>query len=211
MPAALDLRGRVFGRWTVIRRMPRPQQRYWLCECSCPLKTRRGVFSSSLMLGHSSSCGCIRLEEDWVGTKTHGLTGTPRYVLWQSMMKRCNTPTCKEYPNYGGRGIKVCKRWLKFENFNRDLPPRPSAQHSLERVNNARGYSAKNVKWATRQEQNRNTRVNIFIRVKGKRMLLIEAAELYGLKYQTVYMRLWRGEGGADLVRPLGSKRNPQK
>lgn len=82
----------------------------------------------------------------------------PEYRAWTGLRYRCNNPNCPEYPSYGGRGIKVCKRWDSFENFLDDMGPRPGAGFSIERINNNRGYNPKNCKWATQTEQIRNRR-----------------------------------------------------
>ena len=83
----------------------------------------------------------------------------PLYATWYNMWRRCVKETDKGYPNYGGRGIKVCKRWISFEQFAKDMGPKPSAQHTLERKNNTKGYSPSNCIWATRTEQCLNRRV----------------------------------------------------
>jgi hypothetical protein len=91
-----------------------------------------------------------------VGTKTaltHGMFGTPEYNIWTGMKQRCLNPRCKDYPRYGGRGITVCERWQKFENFYEDMGPRPSPGHSIDRVDNDRGYEPGNCIWATVAEQ----------------------------------------------------------
>jgi len=88
----------------------------------------------------------------------HGMFGTPEYWSWSGMIQRCTNPRNPAFHNYGGRGIKVCKRWLKFENFFADLGLKPSPKHTLDRINNSRGYSPDNCQWATWKEQNNNRR-----------------------------------------------------
>jgi hypothetical protein len=93
--------------------------------------------------------------------KKHGLSGTPEHRNWRNMIDRCGNPKCKYYPRYGGRGIKVCERWLGpdgFANFYADMGPKPSPAHSIDRVNNDAGYEPGNCKWATKAEQARNRR-----------------------------------------------------
>lgn len=88
----------------------------------------------------------------------HGMWRTPEHSTWCSMRTRCDNQNVREYSRYGGRGIKVCDRWSSFENFYADMGPRPSPQHSIDRIDNEKGYEPGNVRWATRLEQNRNRR-----------------------------------------------------
>lgn len=119
----------------------------------------------------------------------HGLTGTPENIVWQSMRARCNLKSHKYYANYGGRGIRVCKRWNKFTNFLADMGPRPPGM-SLDRKDSSKGYSPSNCRWATRVEQNRNSSQNRLIAYKGRIQCLAAWCEELGLKYHTTYMRL---------------------
>ena len=93
-----------------------------------------------------------------MGIITHGMWGTPTYKTWDGMLQRCNNEKKKSYIDYGGRGIKVCDRWLRFENFFQDMGERPK-DLILERIDNNLGYFKGNCKWATYVEQGRNRRV----------------------------------------------------
>lgn len=93
--------------------------------------------------------------------KTHGMRRTKEYEAWQHMIQRCRNHKCRAYKNYGGRGIKVCERWLKFENFIQDVGLAPSKDHSLDRYpNNDGNYGPDNFRWATAAEQQINKRVS---------------------------------------------------
>ncbi len=110
------------------------------------------------------------------------------------MLQRCTNPSKKSYAGYGGRGIKVCERWLdSFDAFLADMGPRTSPGHSLDRIDNDGPYSPENCRWATRKEQCRNRRSNRLVIYDGTEMPLVEAAERAGLSYQLAYQRLLRG------------------
>lgn len=104
----------------------------------------------------------------------HGLCGfgkvkPPEYGVWANMKTRCYNPNHSSYKRYGGRGIVVCGAWIdSFPQFFKDMGPRPSSQHSIDRVNNNGNYEPSNCKWSTRKEQQNNTRTNRFITINGE-------------------------------------------
>lgn len=134
-------------------------QSAWLCKCDCG--NRRTILGRSLRTGNTKSCGCLLAVGSGEGHVKHGHSRrgkhTPEYNSWRAMNKRCSNPNTPGYKNWGGRGIKVCKRWLKFENFLADMGPRP-AFTSIERRNNDGDYKPSNCYWATRKEQRANQR-----------------------------------------------------
>ena len=119
----------------------------------------------------------------------HGLAGTDIYAIWQAMLNRCRNPNVVEYKNYGGRGIKVCKRWLTFENFYRDMWPRPP-RHMLERIDNDGSYSPQNCRWAIRYEQVRNKSNNRWIKFNGQSKILADWAADLGIHPGALIYRL---------------------
>jgi hypothetical protein len=160
MPALIDITGQRFGRLTVfnISREASKKHVYWRCRCDCG--TRLAVDGSALRNGHTQSCGCRQSEAASRTQRRHGHAingGSRMYQCWLNMIARCYNKNGTYYRNYGGRGITVCKRWRKFENFLADMGERPAGR-SLDRINNDQGYSPANCRWATRSEQNKNKR-----------------------------------------------------
>lgn len=189
---APDLLGKRFGRLTVIRKGSyyRKQMR-WLCRCDCG--NERLNFSSRLQSGRVRSCGCLSAEMTGDRVRKHGAYLSTEYVIWRAMLDRCRNPNRKGYANYGGRGIRVCRRWRSdFAKFLADMGKRPD-HHSIERVNNSKGYSPANCKWASRKEQNRNHRGNRMLEYKGKTYCLAEWCERLGLSSKRTSARLCRG------------------
>jgi hypothetical protein len=116
----------------------------------------------------------------------------PTFITWKGMRQRCNCPTHKAYPSYGGRGIKVCERWAKYENFLADMGPRPDGM-TLDREDNDKGYEPGNCCWANKTAQLRNTRANVRYDFRGLQLVLPEIAELTGIPKDTIRMRMKRG------------------
>ncbi len=147
----VDLTGQTFGELVVMGQAPRTCTKIgWECKCSCGSITV--ALGSNLTRGHTTSCGHVR--------RPHGLSQHELYRTWVGMNNRCSSPTNKDYPNYGGRGITVCERWqASFPDWLADVGGRPTPKHSIDRIDNSRGYEPGNVKWSTITEQNRNRRM----------------------------------------------------
>lgn len=195
-----NLRGMVFGNLTVLRLLPYRHQkrRMWLCACTCVSPqtgkpTEIAVRHDYLLHTNNpkTHCGCLN----------RGLpTLHPReYHIWNSMIRRCTVPTQVAYKDYGGRGIKVCDRWIEsFENFLTDVGKRPSPNHSLDRIDPDGNYELihsrtgnPQVRWATSKDQGRNKRNSLFLPhpKTGLRVPAAEVAEFLGVSYQVMRAR----------------------
>ena len=192
MGKAIDLTGKVFGRLTVTGLSHKDKYRkiHWDLKCSCG--ELRKVSGSQLRSGRTKSCGCLRREISRLQLTKHGMSRAPTYKSWQHMLERCHNQKSQDYHRYGARGIKVCDRWKKFENFYEDMGEKPEGL-TLERKDNSKGYFLNNCKWATRKEQARNRRNNHNITYRGETKTLAEWAEQYGIDQVALRKRLIRG------------------
>lgn len=157
---AQDLTGRRFGRLLVVRRVPTEARGpRWECVCDCGRTAT--PLSGQLLGGGVNSCGCIKAENNRARHQTHGMTDSRVYRIWLGMRNRCHNPNQPHYERYGGRGITVCEAWRNsFEAFLADMGEPPTDKHSIDRIDNARGYEPGNCKWATAKEQATNKRPN---------------------------------------------------
>jgi hypothetical protein len=125
------------------------------------------------------------------------LSENPLRSIWGNMIRRCIDPSFCDWHLYGGRignPVKVCERWYSYQNFVQDMPPRPSLKHTIDRIDGSKGYEPGNVKWSTATEQARNTSRNIFFEYDGLRLTLGEWAERSGIKYMTLYFRIFESK-----------------
>jgi hypothetical protein len=192
-----NIAGQRFGKLTVICEVGRSKDKQVRWKCLCDCGNTSIVLGNNLRRGNSTSCGCGQIAvQQSVGdrTRTHGMAGTPTFTRWNNMKQRCYNPNASSYEYYGDRGITVCDRWLhSFENFLEDMGECPSDQHSIERIDNNKGYSPENCKWATAIEQGRNRRNVKLIEFEGKKLAIPEWAECTGIKPGTIAWRLARG------------------
>ena len=187
----IDLSRKVFGKLTVIRfasihQNPGGSGRYfWHCQCECGNEVE--VDGCCLRRGSAQHCGCV-------GAPTkHGLAEHYIYQLWLAIKQRCYNPKSKCFDRYGGRGITMCERWLESAaNFYEDMGDRPTPQHTIERVDNDKGYEPGNCVWATRAEQNENTSQTRLLTFNGETMSVGKWARKLGIRRKTITGRLDR-------------------
>lgn len=188
MSTLKNLVGSRYGQFEILRQPERGRRGRWYCLCRCACGTEKTAELGGLRVGRPSSCGCARRKHG--GPKAYK---TPEYRIWQSMLQRVKSLIPKVRRRYLDRGIKVCQRWQSFANFMADMGPRPSPQHSIDRINNDGDYEPGNCRWATLLEQQRNRSSNRLIEMNGEALPVTVWAERSGVPMQTAHARLRRG------------------
>ena len=202
-----DSIGRTFSRLTLVAFAERRgKSNYGLFLCSCG--EEHVAEFSAVACGRTRSCGCLAGEASVLSGKrnaTHGMSKTVEFAAWGKMLARCSNPRDNSFKYYGARGISVCARWReKFENFFEDMGPRPSSEHSLDRINVNGNYEPSNCRWATKSEQARNTRDTPWITLEGTRVRLQDAIDASGITRETVKSRMSRGASAHEaLTKPV--------
>jgi len=191
MSRFIDMTGKRFGRWVVIKRgkTDKHNNTRWICECSCG--EVRSVRADDLRSGKSISCGCYSNDRKLKHGEAKINNGRPtnQYQCWGDMKARCLNPNHKYYKNYGERGIEICDRWINsYAIFLADMGRCPKGL-TLDRIDNDGDYEPGNCRWATRKEQAYNTRANVWIEVDGERMILKEW--LKKLKINSGHWHYW--------------------
>lgn len=184
-----DLTGLKFGKLTVVERAGSQDWRaVWRCSCECG--GEKLVDANSLRSGKVAACGCTH------GNPTHGHTRggkSPTFSSWSSMIARCYYPSNPAHAYYKKKGIEVCERWQRFENFLDDMGERPSLKHSIDRYpNNDGNYEPGNCRWATKREQANNRVTNVMFTYKGREMTFADLVRETGLDKEFLRHRLLR-------------------
>lgn len=168
----------------------------WLVRCDCGNESV--TFEFKLKGGAVKSCGCgyATLMKNY-RRQSHGMSGSVEYRILRGIKQRCLNPNDPRYPRYGGRGIKVCDRWLEsFSNFYADMGSRPSPVHSIDRIDNDGHYSPENCRWATPDEQYANQPPppnSTYLELDGVRATLSHWCAVTGIKRTTIEHRLNKG------------------
>lgn len=193
MAKVKDERRAKYGRLTVIDREGSNKDRHvsWLCQCECGENVI--VLGKNLRNGDTKSCGCLMREINRKRFLTHGQARSSEYRSWSNMIQRCTNKNNNNYKDYGKRGIKVCKKWLIFENFFADMGKKPKG-YTIERIDNNGNYNKENCEWIPRSEQPKNTRKCIPVTVNGIDFPTISMAAChFNIPYSRVRDRLKRG------------------
>lgn len=178
-----SLEGKRYSRWVVltysgkIRNVPK-----YFCVCDCG--TTRVVSSYNLLNGTSKSCGCLHRERAAECATKHERILTSEYHAWRGAKDRCVNPSHVSFKNYGGRGIRMCDRWLNDARaFLDDMGPKPSPKHTIDRIDNDGDYVPGNCRWATRREQMMNRRNVLRASFAGEVKTVMEWSEILGIPY----------------------------
>ena len=207
MPAIKDeatfRKGAKFGKGIVVSdvsaRAPNGKMKRKIgLKCACG--KRYQADPSALKLGRTQSCGCLADENRRYGKhRKHGLSREPMFLTHKSMLARCYSETHASYHNYGGRGIKVSKRWRVgdgtmsgYECFVADMGERPAGMQ-IDRIDNDKGYSKSNCRWVSRKDNSNNRRGNFQITIGGVTRTMAQWAEHTGIRRSTIQGRLERG------------------
>lgn len=185
----VDLTDKTFGKLTVKRYLGSEHNKsIWLCVCECGKEKR--VVAYHLTNGDTKSCGCLRGK----CRIKHGRAKTPLHRVWCAMRERCYDENNQAYHNYGGRGIKVCDRWLEsFNNFLEDMGERPSDKYSIDRRDNDGNYCKENCYWATWIEQGTNKRNNHYLEYNGEKLTISQWSRKLGYSVASIRNRIQRG------------------
>ena len=202
--------GRRFGRLVVLSETVRNGARR-VTPCVCDCGTEKSVPVGHLYRGAITSCGCAKKERasklrdiNTTHGATRGSNRTPTYLSWASMRLRCNNPNATGYERYGGVGITICPRWDGpdgFPNFLSDMGVRPDG-FSLDRIDNQKGYSPENCRWADMATQKRNRKNSVLITHDGQTKSAAEWARLLGTHRNNILRRLKRGLPLDQVLRP---------
>lgn len=198
----IDMAGQRIGYLTVLRRSGNVAGTrsavVWLCRCDCGKEwTVKGQY---IREGRTNGCGCQKN-----GRLTHGKAGSRVYTAWHGMRGRCARENSEDFRSYGARGIRVCARWQKFENFLEDMGEPPEGR-SLDRIDNDGWYSKSNCRWATPEQQANNKRTSIRVQTSRGLLTLQEAADIAGVKHETMRKRRESGVSGDALLAPKFSR-----
>lgn len=217
MPVVVNLTGRKFGRLSVVKKSRFYNRKGTMWECICDCGVEIITITDRLTTGHTQSCGCLHNERKTNAAIRHGHTRKGHihqdYHIWIGMKTRCLNKNSRLYKNYGGRGIKICERWLEsngigFINFIADMGPRPSLSYSLERVNNNGGYNPGNCKWATNSEQANNKRTNKRIIYGGESFTVAQFSRKVNLIPSNVARSLRLGYSPEEIVKRSRGRKN---
>lgn len=188
-------------------------------QCECNIK--KWVRRSNLVNGTTRSCG----DGVCSGKVTHGLfyksgnnknaNRSDEYVVWDNLLRRANPKTKQSKRGFYSKKFMatpgVSASWISFQNFLKDMGKRPSKRHSIDRINNSKGYKKSNCRWATPKEQMRNTSRNVWYFIDNKKILQKDLCDYYGMSIETLKRRLEKGLTAQQAMVDISNKRNRLK
>lgn len=186
----IDLIGKRFGRLLVLSELPERKNKLILWKCLCDCGKTLNVFGINLTRCHTASCGCLQKEQARERVFSHGMIQTRQYKIWAGMKNRCQNPKNSSYELYGEKGIALCGRWQKFENFWEDMKDGYADNLSIDRVDNDKGYYKENCRWATQKQQQNNRGNNHLVSFNGETKTLKQWAESIGINYRILSNRI---------------------
>lgn len=207
---AIERTGLKYGRLTVLAGRTRSANGTinFQCKCECGNELYINIGNIS----RQKSCAACRCNT----IRKHGASGNknrPLYIVWAGMKDRCNSINNEHYDRYGGRGIKVCDEWLDFAVFESDMLPGYAPGLEIDRIDNDRGYSKGNCRWATRKQNLNNTSQNVFVEYGGERLTITQWSEKLGVNPKSLSCRIRSGMSAAEAFskpyRYAGSETKP--
>lgn len=190
----IDLSGKKFSRLTAICPSGKDKHRnvLWRCLCECGRETV--VSATALKRGKTKSCGCLKAEILMKRNRTHSLSGTHIYKVWAGIKQRCENEKNKRYKDYGGRGIRLCNEWKRFEPFySWAIKEGYKPGLDIDRIDNNSGYSPQNCRFVTRRENCLNKRDNVYVYAFGRKKTISEWQDETGLPRNVIQKRIKRG------------------
>ena len=190
--------GDIFHYWKVVGDGVR-QNNTLLFPCQCECGTLKDVPSQALREGRSKSCGCQKGKLSSAKQKIHGMSHTPAHNRWMSMIQRCTDKNHRSYPAYGGRGITICEKWMDFRNFYEDMGDPPTEKHTIDRIDNDKGYFPDNCRWASKEDQANNRRSNKMITFQGITLTQRNWEKFLNVPEKRIYAWLKKGITMAEI------------
>ena len=192
--------GQVYDKLTVISRAENTSLGHsrWNCICECGNKVvlQGSDISKAAKPGAKKSC----IDCAIAAKKTHGMSKSRVYILWTRLVQRATNPNCEDYKKFGYGAKGMDTRWKKFENFYADMGDPPSNKHSIDRIDNSKGYSKENCRWATLKEQARNKTNNKLVTYRGETKSLAEWCESLKLDYHNTWYKLYTRKDTVEVV-----------
>ncbi len=207
----IDLLGQRFERLMVFKKIRLNGKVFWLCHCDCGGIAQ--AETTTLRRGNCKSCGCYQIEKTKQKNTKHGKKGCRSYNIWISMKMRCMNENSKDYARYGGLGIKICDKWLNFENFYHDMGD-PKTGESIDRINGSLGYFKENCRWATSKQQSRNRKTTTVVEYMGNQYSIFDFWKKFcpdrKPHYSTIQRRVYKGIPIEIAMIPVDKKRQDE-